>query len=394
MSDRSNLSYTRDLIETIVLITAKLTGYAFASENFDIEARIDMILSTGYREEEMFGDSPSIDQVRKACLLAFYEFHQFPGQQAWMRIGKLTRMALWIGLDRLEDLQKLYPSFAAMTEGQLDEWRLVLWCIYRLDSYANLSSGTPYLIDERLINTVLVQDQERDEPRGSQHGSVNRRTYLPSHPGGLRELLPIITSDSRRTFLFNMHIITTTVMRQTGRALWLYKFRSQQGPESLSDIERHLSAIRLALPTHYLNTRRNAFANESGMDHHARLVTLFHLTMARLLISLIRCPSHEEEDQWLLCWQQVLEACQDMAAISEQWLSSYTLKVDPAISIIIFTALVFLDIHKKSAHALPVNQDSSVHHYEAMLFMHLEQFAAVWTLPRLLTRKYALGPVA
>ncbi|KAH7304160.1 hypothetical protein B0I35DRAFT_153062 [Stachybotrys elegans] len=117
-------------------------------------------------------------------------------------------------------------------------------------------------------------------------------------------------------------------MWQTGRAFRLHKFQPQQGAGYLTDIERHLSEVRLALPTNYLNTRRSTFTDESGVDHHARLVTFFHLNMARLLISIMSCPRHEEGEQWLLRWQQVLEACQNMALISEQWDSSHILRVD------------------------------------------------------------------
>ena len=376
-------------------MTAKLTGYIFAAPNFNIDEQMDKILCSGSHEEDIFGDSPSIDQIRKACLLAFYEFHQFPGQQAWMRIGKLTRTALWIGLDRLDDLHAHYPGWRTLTEHQREEWCLVWWCVYRLDSYANLSSGTPYLVDETLVNTAFVHDQQWQghlvEP---EHDPAKQRVFLPSRPGDLWEPVSAITSGSPQASLLNLHIITTTTLRQVGRAARLYTLRPLQGEKCLAEMERHLSAVRLSLPTHYLNPRRNAFTNETGRDHHARLITLFHLTMGRLLLSIMNCGGCEEGQEWILSWQQVLEACQDMASLSEQWNSSHNLEVDPAISFIIFTALIFLDIQKKSANPLVRDARSAIEYSEKVLLMQLEQFASIWTLPKLLTRESAFAPLA
>lgn len=392
LSDCANSLYSRDLISTIVIITAKLTGFSFSADNFDIDARIDMILCSGSHEEDMFGDSPSIDQFRKACLLAFYEFHQFPGQQAWMRITKLTRTALWIGLDRLESHRARYPGWGIMSEQELDDWGLVWWCIYRLDSYANLSSGTPYLVDECLIDTCLAQDASAASLAEDLRPRSLQRNFLPAHPSGLRETITSIALDSPRTALFNFHIVTITALRLVGRSAQLFRRRPLQGPGYLADIERHLATVRLSLPANYLNTRRNAFSNEAGCDHHARLITLFHLYMTRLFLNIMNCSVGKEGDQWVVHWQEVLESCQDMASISEQWNSSHNLQVDPAISFTIFTALVFLDIHKKSSSALAFGTHSAMGHYETVLHKHLEQFATTWMLPKLLTRMYTRMP--
>ncbi|PKK43361.1 hypothetical protein CI102_12213 [Trichoderma harzianum] len=400
LSDCRNLVYSHDLILTIVVITAKLTGYVFTTATFDIDSCIDEILSAGSLEEEMFGNSPSIDQFRKSCLLAFYEFHQFPGRQAWMRIGKLTRMAMWTGLDRLEIIKSKYPSWRTMTERQLEEWRLIWWCIYRLDSYANLSSGTPYLIDETLAYTSLLQEVPGRAPIEDQHDSVHENFLLSSHHNSLWGAISIISSQSREISSFNFHIITTTLLRAAVRAIRVHSLQQQPEVRCLDDIERHLSAVRLSLPTNYLNTRRNAFSNETGPDHHARLVTLFHLNLVQFLLSVINCYRREQDDEWILRWQRVYEACQDLASISEQWNSSHNLRVDPAISMIIFAALIFLDVHKKSASALVWGSHSSIEHSERVLMMQLEQLATIWTLPRLLTlslksfRESVSGPLS
>lgn len=375
--------YSRDLILTLVVITAKLIGFTFTSEGFDIDAHIDLMLSSGSLEEDMFGNTPSIDRYRKACLLAFYEFHQFPGHQAWMRIGKLTRMALWIGLDRLESSRTFHPDFGGMDLIDREDWRMIWWSIYHLDSYSNLSAGTPYVIDEGFVGTGLMRDQPYEHALQSHNVHPPQDLYLPLKPDRIWELVSVVASDSPSTSLSNLHIIAETAMRQVGRTLRASVMRPKR--ESLADLERNLSALRLALPPNYQNPRRNALLNESKLDHHARLVTINLLLMAQLLASLFSCAMKEEEgEEWLLSWQRVLETCQDIAAIAEQWNSSFSLSVDPAMSFIIFTALIFLDLHKKSAAATAPELRSNLEHCETVLLLQLEQFSKTWTLPKLL----------
>ncbi|KAK7427992.1 hypothetical protein QQZ08_005423 [Neonectria magnoliae] len=150
--------YSLDLVLTLLFITAKLTGVNFAAAGFGLDSRIDLMLSSGLLQEEMCGDAPSLDQFHKAYLMAFYEFHQFPGQQAWMRVGKPTRMAYWMGLDRVDSVHPYNPSWDAMGHDEREDWRLVWWFVYRLDTYVNMSSGTPYLIDETLVRTAFMQE--------------------------------------------------------------------------------------------------------------------------------------------------------------------------------------------------------------------------------------------
>jgi hypothetical protein len=141
--------------------------------------------------------------------------------------------------------------------------------------------------------------------------------------------------------------------------------------------------LRLALPGGYLNPRRNAFANETGSAHHERLATVMHLHMARLLLSITECTIENGLQKWELSWQQVLESCQDIATMSEQWDSTYTLRTSPGISIIIFTALLFFDVQRKSATNHVTFDAAIIQHCETVLLLQLEQFANTWTLSRL-----------
>lgn len=323
---------------------------------------------------------PSLNQIRQSCVLAFYEFHQFPGHQSWMRIGNLTRMAYRIGLDRLENLRALHSEWRMLDEEVMEEWRSIWWCIYRLDSYSNLSSGTPYLVDEVLINTSLIL---RDLNCAVQ---APPQVRLSAHIEDLWNLIPHVTSHPE-TLITNIHNITITMMRQAGHLMRVCLLKSREETiGQIAAVERQLSTLRLALPTSWLNPKRNAFSQESHTDHHARLVTVLHLLMTRLLLS-VMCCARQEEDEWLMSWQQVLETCQNIASIAEQWDSHFCVKVDPAISFIIFTALIFLDIQQKSIAISTSALHSQIDHDKTVLRLQLEQFATFWTLPRLLNCK-------
>jgi hypothetical protein len=383
--DRSYIG-SPDLILTLVIVTAKLSDFTFASDRFSLDARIDLTLSSVSLQEDMCGTSPTLDQYRKFCLLAFYEFHQFPGQQAWMRISKLTRMAYWMGLDRLDMLRHTSPDWIAMSVDDLEDWRLIWWCVYCLDSYANLSTGTPYQIDESLVSTSLVRDRQMNHSLGL--SSANAVIRLPRQPDNLPELIPAINSASQETSSYNLHILTTVTIRHVGRTIRLKELASEvEFVAAIAEIKRRNSTLRLALPKNFFNTRRNAFLGETYVAYHGRLIIILHIHMVQLLAALVSCRFLPEGETWMLSWQHLLEMCQDISATVEHWNSTYTLTVDPAITFITFTALILLELHRRFAgdesDLLP-----EMEHCENILLLHLEQFASFWTLPSLLIRKY------
>ncbi|EED13285.1 fungal specific transcription factor, putative [Talaromyces stipitatus ATCC 10500] len=365
----------------MAIITAKLIG--FSPDGSELDTRIDHLLSSNHLELDMMGDMPTLNELRKAYLLAFYEFHQFPGNQSWMRIGKLTRIAYRVGLDKLERLPTLYPDWASISQADLQEWRSLWWCIYKIDSYMNFASGTPYLIDRDFTNTGLTMSQQF---LLSANEGVNgpQPVYLPPSSRGLWEVLPALGSDPD-TFLANIHIITVTVVRDiasVGRILVLHLDGDILPP--FSEIERQLSALRLALPPGWLNPDRNAFAGESQGDHHARLVTIFQLSFAQLYLAMLSCRGKEDHD-WARSWQKVLENCQDIARAAAQWDSSFCVKVDPAITFILLPTLIFLELHKATnVSSSAFNFQASIEHDQTIVRLLLDQFAKIWTLPRLL----------
>ncbi|KAH7070557.1 hypothetical protein BKA63DRAFT_518727 [Paraphoma chrysanthemicola] len=373
------------LISTITTITEKLTGSVLAANVTSIDTRIDSLLSSTALQESLFTDSPVLDEYRKSCVLAAYEFHQFPGHQSWMRLGSLARMALRTGLDRLEHLRAYQPEWRALSEQDMEEWRAVWWCIYRLDSYSNLASGTPYLISEDLVATAFIL---RNVSQSFEETDSVPQLLLSSHPENIWKLISTLSSYPGTT-IANIHNITTTMMRQVGSLTRVYQVRPvEETNAKITEVERRFSALRLALPPNWLNPKRNAFSGERTLEHHERLVTNLQLWMTRLLLAIFRC-CRQHGEEWLRSWEQVLETCQNIVAIAEQWDSSFCIKVDPAIAFVIFTSLIFLDLHEKSIATSGENLQAQIEHDKTVLRFMLEHFATIWTLPRLLSLSFA-----
>lgn len=388
---RSSLC-AEDLISTIVIITAKLTGFTANEEDLQsLNTELDLLLGSSLLEDDLVGDAPSLDQFRKAYLLAFYEFHQFPGHHAWLRIGRVTRMAYRIGLDRLDHVRATYPDWRNVSSEDIQEWRWIWWCIYRLDCYSNLSSGMPYLIDDAAIGTSFVRSKTILDPDFMEE--LPREFFLPPSPDNLSKIL-LAAPLHPETLLRNIHTITSAILRQAGLVLRMHLVRSAQTTlVEVAKAEKQLATIRSALPFGWLNPRRNALSNESHIDYHARMVTIFHLRMAQLLLSIVDCGQRQYADECLTGWERILEPCQDIASVADHWDSSFCLAVDPAVCFTFFTALVFLDLHRKTMTTTDASTAEHVpshgifDHHITVLCLQLQHFAKIWTLPRLLKRK-------
>lgn len=376
-------------MSTVFVISAKLTGFTTTDDEDSRstwDAWLDRLLSSSMLQDDLLDDSislESLDYFRKAYLLAFYEFHQFPGHQSWIRVGRVTRMAYRIGLDRLDHIRTRYPDWSIVQDEDLQEWRTLWWCLYRLDTYSNMSCGTPYLIDDAVVLTSLIQ------PTRPSDNTAVPELHLPSSVDDMCKILLANPS------LPVVHNITIATLRQAGLVLRLRAERSRPAlVGQIAKAEQHLATIRLALPTGWLNPRRNALAGESHNNYYTRVATVLHLRMAQLLLavgdSLFRQNSQSDTtDSWVMArWQRVLEACQDIAAVAEQWDSTFCLTVDPALAFIVFTALAFLALHQKM-HVVtddvhPLQPSSDLRHQITVLHLQLRHLANIWTVPKLL----------
>lgn len=376
---------SRNLVLTILAMTAKILGPPSFWIDSSVNDCLGSLLHTDVIDEESPSKRLSLDNFRQACLLAFYAFHQYPGEKAWMRICHLTRKAYQCGLHQIDNPDRgLLIDRNPMSDDEVEEWRYVWWCIYCLDSYSNITAATPFLVENESVQTALV-DTASVEWAGSRPDRT-RPIFLPAETGLLWTTIRDITNNGG-IVNFNVHIVTTTVLRE---AATVHRLRTQNPSERLqarvAALEDHVSAIRLALPARYLNGARNALMDESSSEHHARLICVLHLHIARILISLPLDPQRNETD-WRYHWQQNLGYYEDIASVVRQWDGQFCSTVDPAVCFIVQGALLFLHLHCISDSNSQPELQARLAMYKDMLLLFLQQFACTWYLPRFLISK-------
>ncbi|RYP22860.1 hypothetical protein DL765_001456 [Monosporascus sp. GIB2] len=369
-------------------VTAKILGPIDIWSSYDLDLCLDSLLAFPSMSEGSDGVQTALDSFRQECLLAYFDFHQFPGPSAGMRIARLTRKAYAAGLHQIEN-PKLCSAFEVKseTEDVIENWRYVWWCIYCLDSYSNISAGTPFIVDEESINTALPR-RPFNQDITSPWTASSPKVFLPDGPGELWEVAQEITSYGDING-FNIHMVTATMLRNAGAVL---RLRSEKGPgrhrTRIADLKRNLASLRLALPPRYLNPTRNVLKSEVPPDHHVRLTNILHLHMARIILGLPDGLSAGEEE-WMENWQQTLEASQDVVRVVEQWDNQFSAHVDPAICFIVFFALAILNLHRRSSIDESPELANTISQSERILMLFLEQFSSLWTLPRFLAGKSA-----
>ncbi len=370
----------RQLLLTLLGITAQIQGFVPLWANTALKSSLEYLLSNNSVEEEILENMVSLEKFQRECLLAFYEFHQYPGKKAWQRISRLTRNAYQYGMDQIDNREhcSLYDH-NPMTDGETEEWRCLWWCIYCLDSYCNITAATPFVIELDSVRTALVETQGTADSLTGVAGAI----FLPAETELLWNTTKEIIArpgDSNP----NLHLVTTTLLREAGTLLRLWK----QNPSArlkarFPILEDHLSTVRLALPTRYLDVARNVVVNESSAEHHARLICILHLHAARLLVSLpIQGPVNSAE--WLLRWQRTLAYCEEVVAVVRQWKAQFCVSVDPAICAIVSGVLMLLHLHCKDGANTDTELQARLRTQKDLLVLFLEQFASIWHLPHFL----------
>ncbi|KAI2616333.1 hypothetical protein GGR54DRAFT_610514 [Hypoxylon sp. NC1633] len=371
----------RDLIITIVTITAKILGPVDFWRLEAVDLCISSLLTTTACDSDSLGSRAGLDQFRQECLLAYYDFHQSPGSPAWMRISRLARKAYAIGLNQIENLA-LCSAFDSelTTEDDVEDWRYVWWCLYCLDSYSNISLGAPFVIDLESINTALARRSSTDDKVPD-----SPKLFLPDEEGQLWKTAQVVLSSTCERE-FNIHIITTTILRQAGHVLRLRAIRKRV-TDKLVNLRSNLASLRLALPPRYLNPTRNALTAERAIHHHLRLTNVLHLHMTRLIIML---PQDFKVDEagWLDDWQQSLDTCHDIVSIVEQWNNQFSSRVDPAICFIAFVALWVLNLHRRCFIDANSPLLDKLIRSENLLLLFLEHFSKMWAMPNILLKLF------
>ena len=378
----------RSLIRTLVALSTKLQGLKDLWSDSDPDDYLRTCLDSQGGDEETPITFVSLDKFRIECLLAFYEFHQCPGHKAWLRIGRLTRRAYQCGLHQLDnqDQCQLY-DLTTIDEDEVEDWRHLWWCIYCLDSYCNITAATPFLVESDSVRTALISTSS---PLGSD-SAVNPQIFLPPDTDNLWETVKQVLSLDQNVS-FNLQILTQTALRKAATLARLWRQNPSDRLQSrFAAMENHVSSIRLALPMRYFYLARNVVANESGPEHHARLVTLLQFHACRLTLGL-RTNVQQDETEWLNRWQDSLEYCEDIASVVREWDPQFCSSVDPAICFIVVSILIIVHLHTKVQSNSDPELQSRLSGYRDLLLLFMEQFASIWRLPRFLISKYSKIP--
>lgn len=135
-------------------LAASLTNkYESLQEHFYQRAR-------KYAErDEMRGHGESIitvSHVQTWFLLTTYEFRMTFFPRAWMSTGRAARLALMMGLHRLDgqglDVKQCLPPPRDWTDRE--ERRRTFWMCFQADRSASIGTGWPMTFDERDVSVI------------------------------------------------------------------------------------------------------------------------------------------------------------------------------------------------------------------------------------------------
>ncbi|KEF52552.1 uncharacterized protein A1O9_11394 [Exophiala aquamarina CBS 119918] len=372
-----------DLLRTLLAVVTKLRGISDAWKVSSPESYLRRRLDDQVGDEQTISSFATLDMAQESCLLAYYEFHQYPGHRAWLRIGRLVRGAYIRGLHQLDNKNQrpLYDSKPFM-EDEREEWRHIWWWIYCLDSYSNITAATPFSVEVESIGTALLSTHP------SLHGQSATSTsiFLPPEADVLWTTVQEIVARGRSTAL-NLQIVSQTALRRAATLARLWRLNpSDRLNGQLELLENHVSAFRLALPVRYLRPSRDVASNESSSNHHARLVFLLELHVCRLMITL--CLLHKNESEWLRNWQASLEMCEDVVSIVRHWDPKHCTSVDPATCLLILRTLILIHLHGKQSTKSELELKSKLSSYEDLLLLFMGHFATTWNLPSFLINSF------
>jgi hypothetical protein len=220
--------------------------------------------------DENESDAPmSLDDIKISFLLALYEYTNFPGRKAWIRIGSTIRFAIAAGLHQLDRPDR--SNAPLVSEAELEEQRLVWWAVWRVDSSINVLASSPLSIQMSDICTAL--------PSSSTAGFTAGIEAPPA-----RDILPadvqnawISAQDVKRMVLLdspNFYFRIVSYNRQA--AICRRQLLRNPTPELMGEfnqLKQVLPFLKLVLPPAYIAGVRNP-SNESIEQHRRRIETL------------------------------------------------------------------------------------------------------------------------
>ncbi|KOS46550.1 hypothetical protein ACN38_g2501 [Penicillium nordicum] len=126
-------------------------------------------------EMKGFGENiVSLAHCQTWIFIGTYEFRMIYFPRAWLSVGKAARLALMLGLNRLDGVgldvkQSILPP-KDWTERE--ERRRVFWGAFATDRYSSVGTGWPMLIDENDVMTNLPASEEaftKSKPQRTLH---------------------------------------------------------------------------------------------------------------------------------------------------------------------------------------------------------------------------------
>ncbi len=374
-----NGTICHSLPSIICAVSAKARETYFWRRDMDVDAELSCLAESATIESENATEPLALNQWRTACLLAWYGFHQTPGNGEAIRIALLTRKAYQCGLHQIDSAEdKASFGWDSMGEETLEDWRHVWWCISILDCHASFLTATPHQVEPESTRTALPQNTT---PSDSSQNPTARKFYLPSDRAGLWKVVQEISStEGDKTF--GLHMAISTLLKEvvTLRRLHIQS-PSQSVQERTSALEDHLSAVQLALPRNYMWQRRNIIQGESDASYHCRLLTLLKIYSIRLVLLPLRSL---DSSQWNERWQENLDICQHVVAVIQQWDIQSMPAIDPAVCFITLAVLVMLHLHSLSSGVARPQLREQLARRKDIIRLFLRNYATCWALPRFL----------
>ncbi|KAK8039634.1 hypothetical protein PG993_008045 [Apiospora rasikravindrae] len=371
-----------ELIVAMTAVTARTTGSAPSWTTECVDMCLAALLASTSSDEDLNLSRGNLSRFRLECIMAYYEFSQYPGTTAWMRASRLTRKAHVLGLNQIEN-PNLCSAFDPhlSTEQDIEDWRYAWWCVFSMDSYVNAASAACTIVDHESINTALVR-RPFDNSSPELSFQTLPKLFLAEELSNIwRTTQEALTQ--RHTSGININMIMAATVRDAGT---LVRLRTEKGAERLmlrtARLKNDLASLKLSLPPRYFCLTRNALETETDAEYNQRLLNVFLFHAVRQAVYMPTGLTVGSEE-WMSDWAALHETSRELAMLASNWGQQCPPRINPTVTIVAFTALMVLNLFHKSepdAHVLP----GSLTQLESSLLLFLEEFGKSWYLPRLM----------
>ena len=295
----------------------------------------------------------TLDDFRLAALLAFYELYERPGERSLKTIAHLTRKAYQRGLPQLDNPNRCSVfRYSECSEDELEDWRAVWWSLYYLDSFSNLLSGTPFLIEKESIQAALVSTAPIPLSTAPHESD---KIFLPADCGLLPLTIKAIIKHGGSVNR-SIRILAVTLLREAGM---LRRLMVQSPSESLririTALESHFTAIQDALPSGFMDATQQSALDASTGAYFDRLTSVLFIYFARVL-AMIPSLAQADEAEWMYRWGRTLVFCEAAVGVASHWERSPSL-IDPLVEIVFAGLITMLELQTRLHTTTAVMKD-------------------------------------